>query len=138
MLKEFKEFALKGNVIDMAIGVIVGGAFGKIVTSLVNDIIMPVFAFLTSGMSVKELAYTFPDSEATIAYGVFLQNVIDFLLISISIFAFAENMTPPRSRKSLPVRPRKSCSPKSATCSSIRKKSLPALNYFRSAGKAFI
>ena len=90
MPKEFKEFVLKGNVIDMAIGVIVGGAFGKIVTSLVNDIIMPVFAFLTSGMSVKELAYTFPDSEATIAYGVFLQNVIDFLLISISIFAFVQ------------------------------------------------
>lgn len=88
MFKEFKKFALKGNVLDMAIGVIIGGAFGKIVTSLVNDIIMPVFAFMTSGMSVSELAYTFPNSDARIAYGLFVQNIIDFLLISISIFAF--------------------------------------------------
>lgn len=88
LLDEFKAFALKGNVIDMAVGVIVGGAFGKIVSSLVNDIIMPVFAFLTSGMSVSELAYQFPGSEAVIAYGVFIQNIIDFLIISVCIFAF--------------------------------------------------
>lgn len=88
MLNEFKKFALKGNVLDMAIGVIVGGAFGKIVSSLVGDIIMPVFTFLTSGLSVAELAYTFPGSDATIAYGLFMQNIIDFLLITVSIFAF--------------------------------------------------
>ncbi len=88
VFEEFKKFALKGNVIDMAVGVIIGGAFGKIVTSLVNDIIMPVFAFLTAGMSVSELSFTFPGSESTIAYGMFIQNIIDFLLISISIFAF--------------------------------------------------
>lgn len=90
MLEEFKRFALKGNVIDMAVGVIIGGAFGKIVSSLVGDVIMPVFTFLSSGLSVSELAYTFPNSDAKIAYGLFMQNIIDFLLISISIFAFVK------------------------------------------------
>lgn len=96
MLKEFKEFALKGNVIDMAIGVIVGGAFGKIVTSLVNDVIMPFFGFLTAGMDIKTLKWVLSPAvmegdvvktaEAAILYGNFLQNIIDFLIISVSIF----------------------------------------------------
>ena len=97
MLKEFKEFALKGNILDMAIGVIVGGAFGKIVTSLVNDIIMPFFGFITAGMDFKQLKYVLSEAvaatettpakaEAAILYGAFIQNLIDFLIISFSIF----------------------------------------------------
>lgn len=99
MLKEFKEFAFKGNVIDMAVGVIIGGAFGTIVSSLVNDIIMPIFGALTAGMDFKNLKLVLSDAvvdaatgqvvkpEAAIAYGSFLQNVVNFLIISASIFA---------------------------------------------------
>lgn len=99
MLKEFKEFAFKGNVIDMAVGVIIGGAFGTIVSSLVNDIIMPVFGAITAGMDFKNLKLVLSDAvvdaatgqvvkpEAAIAYGSFLQNVVNFLIISASIFA---------------------------------------------------
>ncbi len=98
MLKEFKEFALKGNVLDMAIGVIIGGAFGKIVTSVVNDLIMPFFGFLTAGMDFKSLKWVLKPAimegdkilkpEAAITYGNFIQNVIDFLIIAFSIFLF--------------------------------------------------
>ncbi|MBE7022289.1 MAG: large-conductance mechanosensitive channel protein MscL [Ruminococcaceae bacterium] len=98
MLKEFKEFAMKGNVLDMAVGVIVGGAFGKIVTSVVNDLIMPVFGYLTAGMDFKNLKWVLSPAvmegdkmikaEAAVAYGNFIQNVIDFLIISFSIFLF--------------------------------------------------
>lgn len=84
MLKEFKEFALKGNVIDLAVGVIIGGAFGKIVTSLVNDLIMPIFALITSGMDFTKMKYVIGD--VTINYGNFIQNVVDFLIIAFSIF----------------------------------------------------
>lgn len=96
MLKEFKEFALKGNVIDLAVGVIIGGAFGKIVTSLVNDLIMPIFGFLTSGMDFKDMKYVLSEkvvesgvevkAEAAIYYGSFIQNVVDFVIIAFSIF----------------------------------------------------
>ena len=97
MFDEFKKFAFKGNVVDMAVGVIIGGAFGTIVNSLVNDIIMPVFGFLTAGMDFKSLkivlsqAVTEGDKvirpEAAIAYGSFIQNIVNFLIISVSIFA---------------------------------------------------
>ena len=91
-VQEFKEFALKGNVIDMAVGVIIGGAFGKIVTSLVGDIIMPALSLLTGKVNIADLAYTLPvgtngDGEAIVlAYGMFIQNIIDFVLIALSIF----------------------------------------------------
>ncbi len=107
MLKEFKEFAMKGNVIDMAVGVIVGGAFGKIVTSLVNDIIMPFFGFLTAGMDFKSLKWVLSPAvieegvtkkaEAAILYGNFLQNVLDFLIIAFSIFMVIRFMTKART-----------------------------------------
>lgn len=84
MLKEFKEFALKGNVIDLAVGVIIGGAFGKIVTSLVNDLIMPLIAVLISGNNFTEMKVTV--GSATIAYGNFIQNVVDFIIIAFTIF----------------------------------------------------
>ena len=83
-LKEFKEFISKGNVVDMAVGVIIGGAFGKIVTSLVNDIIMPFIGLIIGGINFSSLSFTV--GEATINYGIFLQNVIDFLIIAACIF----------------------------------------------------
>lgn len=98
MWKEFKEFAFKGNVLDLAIGVIIGGAFGKIVSSIVNDIIMPFFGFLTAGMDFKSMKYVLSEAEivndlvvkpeAAIMYGNFIQNVVDFLIVSFSIFIF--------------------------------------------------
>ena len=96
MLKEFKEFAFKGNVVDMAVGVIIGGAFGTIVSSLVNDVIMPIFGHITAGMDFKNLKIVLSEAvmdgatvvkpEAAICYGSFVQNIINFLIIAFSIF----------------------------------------------------
>lgn len=88
---DFKSFALKGNVIDMAVGVVIGGAFGKIVSSLVSDVIMPPIGLLIGGVDFKDLSITLKeatDSAAavTLNYGAFLQTVIDFLIIAFSIF----------------------------------------------------
>lgn len=84
MFKDFKKFISKGNVMDMAIGVIIGGAFQKIVTSLVNDIIMPALSFVTGKINIADLGYTY--QEITIKYGAFLSSVLDFLIIAFSIF----------------------------------------------------
>ncbi len=84
MLKEFKEFATKGNIFDMAIGVIIGGAFQKIVTSLVNDIIMPFIAVFTGKVTFDDLTLTIGNSS--IKYGSFITTIVDFLIISFSIF----------------------------------------------------
>ena len=91
LLQEFKTFALKGNVVDMAVGVIIGGAFGKIVTSLVNDVIMPPIGVLLGDKNFSDLAITLKpaigDSEAVLwKYGSFLQVCVDFLIIAVSIF----------------------------------------------------
>jgi len=98
MWKEFKKFAFKGNVLDLAVGVIIGGAFGKIITSVVNDIIMPFFGFITSGMDFKLMKWILSPAvteagniikpEAAIMYGNFIQNVVDFLIVAFSIFVF--------------------------------------------------
>ena len=87
-IKEFKEFAMRGNVMDMAVGVIIGGAFGKIVTSLVNDVLMPVIGKLTGGVDFTNLSVKLGDGEdaAVLAYGSFIQNVVDFLIIALCIF----------------------------------------------------
>ncbi|WP_285228861.1 large conductance mechanosensitive channel protein MscL [Paenibacillus sp. ISL-20] len=90
LLKEFKTFALKGNVLDLAIGVIIGAAFGKIVSSLVSDIIMPVIGLLLGGVNLSGLDATIGD--ATLTYGVFLQTVVDFLIVSFSIFIFIRTL----------------------------------------------
>jgi large conductance mechanosensitive channel len=84
MWNEFKEFAMKGNVVDLAVGVIIGGAFGKIVTSLVNDLIMPIIGLLLGGISFTDLQTQV--GETAIMYGAFIQNVIDFFIIALSIF----------------------------------------------------
>lgn len=103
-IKEFKDFALKGNVVDLAVGVIIGAAFGKIIASLVNDVFMPVLSLLTGGMNVSslfvqlsnnEVAYASIDAAkeagvATLNYGLFIQTVIDFVLIALCIFLFVK------------------------------------------------
>lgn len=91
MLKEFKKFALKGNVFDLAIGVIIGGAFGKIVSSLVDDIIMPFLGVILGRIDLASLKWIIREADATTAelslqYGQFLQAVIDFLIIALSLF----------------------------------------------------
>jgi len=98
MWKEFKEFAFKGNVLDLAVAVILGGAFGKIVTSLVNDLIMPILGALMAGRDFKSLKYVMSEAvmngdvvvkaEAAILYGNFIQNIVDFLIVALSIFLF--------------------------------------------------
>lgn len=85
MWNEFKKFALKGNVVDMAVGVVVGGAFSTIVNSLVSDIIMPFFGFVTAGIDFKNLTLVLSDTSI-ITYGNFIQAIINFLIISFSIF----------------------------------------------------
>ncbi len=83
-MSEFKTFISRGNVVDMAVGVIVGGAFGKIVSSLVNDILMPLLGIVLGGLNFSNLSIQV--GEASVTYGVFLQTIIDFLIISFSIF----------------------------------------------------
>ena len=99
--KEFKEFSMRGNVMDMAVGVIIGGAFGKIVTSLVDDVLMPAIGMLTGGIDLSGLAYKVmlpaldggePIAGATIKYGAFIQNIIDFLIIAFCIFLMIKAM----------------------------------------------
>ncbi len=84
MIKEFKEFISRGNVIDLAVGVIIGGAFGKIVTSLVDNILMPLIGLLLGGINFSDLSFKVKD--ATIAYGLFIQNIVDFLIVALCIF----------------------------------------------------
>lgn len=86
MWKDFKEFAMEGNLIDLAVAVIIGGAFGKIVSSLVEDIIVPLIGILMNGVNIEHLVFTVGTAE--LKYGVFLQSVLDFFIIALSIFMF--------------------------------------------------
>ena len=88
MLKEFKTFIARGNVMDLAVGVVVGGAFSTIVTSLVDDIIMPLIGMIIGGIDFTGMKATVGD--ASIAYGNFVQNIVNFLIISLSIFLFVK------------------------------------------------
>lgn len=90
MIKEFKEFISKGNVVDLAVGVIVGSAFGKIVSSLVDDILMPVIGVIIGGVDFTDLSIKV--GGARIAYGSFIQNVIDFLIIAFCVFLFVKGV----------------------------------------------
>jgi len=87
-VSEFKEFITKGDVVDLAVGVIVGGAFGKIVTSLVNDILMPVIGIVIGGIDFSNLSVNIVDAK--IMYGSFIQQILDFLIISLCIFIFVK------------------------------------------------
>ena len=84
MIKEFKEFISRGNVLDLAVGVIIGGAFNKIVTSLVDNILMPLIGLILGGVDFSSLSFKIKD--ATIAYGLFIQNIVDFLIVAFTIF----------------------------------------------------
>jgi large conductance mechanosensitive channel len=90
-VKEFKEFAMRGNVVDLAVGVIIGGAFGKIVTSLVNDVVMPPIGMLTGGLDFSKQKYILKAAvgktpETAINYGLFINNIIDFIIVALVIF----------------------------------------------------
>lgn len=96
-IKDFKEFAVKGNAIDMAVGVIIGGAFGKIVTSLVNNVIMPPIGVLTGGVDFTDLKITLKEAEGEVAavtlnYGQLIQDVVDFLIIAFCIFVMVRTL----------------------------------------------
>ena len=91
MLSEFKQFAIKGNMVDMAVGIIIGAAFGKIVSSLVNDVIMPPLGLAIGGVNFSDLAIVLQEATdeaaaVTVGYGAFLQTIIDFLIIALAIF----------------------------------------------------
>lgn len=96
-IKEFREFAVRGNVVDMAVGVIIGGAFGKIVSSLVGDIFMPVLGILTGGVDFKNLKIVLAEAvgntpAVTLNYGLFIQNVLDFIIIAFAIFMMVKGI----------------------------------------------
>lgn len=97
MWEEFKQFAMKGNVLDLAIAVIIGGAFGKIVTSLVEDLIMPIIGLVMGGVSFTNLQYQF--GAATIKYGAFVQSIVDFLIIAFTIFLFVKLLNKAKRKK---------------------------------------
>ena len=114
-IKEFKEFAMKGNVMDMAVGVIIGGAFGKIVSSLVDDVLMPLIGKLTGGVSFTDLFVTLSDGEyttlaaakeagaAVLAYGQFIQNIVDFLIVAFCIFLMLKGINKLNRKKEEPA-----------------------------------
>ena len=117
MFKDFKEFAIKGNMLDLAIGVIIGGAFGKIITSIVNDIIMPLFSLLTGKIDFTNLFYAFDGNNykkladakaagvATLNYGLFITSVIDFLIVAFTIFIVVKQLNRFK-KKEEPVAPK--------------------------------
>ena len=97
VLREFREFAVKGNVVDMAVGVIIGAAFGKIVTSLVTDVVMPPIGVLIGGVDFSKLAFTLVEAgngatAVTIGYGKFIQTVVDFAIVAAVIFAVVKGI----------------------------------------------
>jgi large conductance mechanosensitive channel len=111
ILNEFKEFAVKGNAIDLAVGVLIGAAFGKIVTSLVNDVIMPPIGLLVGGVDFSYLAVTLRDKTdaapaVVLRYGAFINTVIDFLIVALAIFALVKGInTLRRSKEEAPAAP---------------------------------
>ncbi|AMO85628.1 large conductance mechanosensitive channel protein MscL [Solibacillus sp. FSL W7-1472] len=102
MWKDFKEFAMKGNVIDLAVAVVIGAAFGKIVTSLVENIIMPLVGMLTGGIDLTN-EWKFGSGEAQIALGVFVQSIIDFIIIAFAIFMALRLLTKLNRKKEAEV-----------------------------------
>ena len=112
MLKQFKEFAMRGNVIDLAVGVIIGGAFGKIVSSLVNDLLMPLIGSIMGGVSFTDLKWILKPAvgevaEVAVRYGSFIQAIIDFLIIAFSLFIVirAMNVAKKKEVKAPPAPP---------------------------------
>jgi large conductance mechanosensitive channel len=123
MLKEFRDFAMRGNVVDLAVGVIIGGAFGKIVSSLVNDVIMPPIGMLLGNVDFSKLAITLQNAvyekdklvkpEVTLNYGAFINTVIDFVIVAFVIFIVIKQMN--RLKKEPPKEPTEKDCPKCCT-----------------------
>jgi large conductance mechanosensitive channel len=113
LLQEFKEFAMRGSVVDLAVGVIIGGAFGKIVSSLVADVLTPPIGYLTGGVKFENLAYEFPKMElagaalepVTINYGKFLQASFDFVIVAACVFAMVKGMNVLMRKKAAAPKP---------------------------------
>lgn len=137
IIKEFREFAMRGNVVDLAVGVIIGAAFGKIVSSLVADIIMPPLGLLIGGIDFKQFAFTLREAQGDIPavvmhYGVFIQNIFDFVIVAFAIFMAIKlinklNRKKKKSRRRHPLPQKKKCySLKFVTCS---KNKITVLNY---------
>ena len=108
VLQEFKAFAVKGNVVDMAVGIVIGTAFGKIVSSIVEDVIMPPIGLLIGGVNFSDLAFTLQEaSEGTAAvaikYGKFLQTIIDFTIIAFAIFMVVKAINSLKKKESAPA-----------------------------------
>jgi large conductance mechanosensitive channel len=113
MIKDFREFAMKGNVIDMAVGIIIGAAFGKIIASLVNDIIMPPIGLLVGGMDFKQIAYTMKEAvvdpatgkilkeAVTLKVGNFIQTIVDFIIVAFAIFMMVKGVANLSRKKEL-------------------------------------
>ena len=134
-LQDFKAFAMKGNVVDMAVGVIIGGAFGKIVTSVVNDIIMPPIGWLIGGVNFKDLKLELPINPisvkegveavpVTINYGNFLQTTFDFLIIAFCIFLMVKGITKLTTKKKEDPKPAPAPAPKPEPVPSAEEKLL--------------
>ena len=104
-ISEFKEFAMKGNVLDMAVGVIIGGAFGKIVSSLVDDVLMPIVGMLTGNVDFTNLAFQIGEGEeaAVLKYGNFIQNTVDFLIVAFCIFLMLKRIKKLNRKKEEPA-----------------------------------
>jgi large conductance mechanosensitive channel len=102
MLKEFKEFVMRGNVLDLAVAVIIGGAFGKIISSLVNDILMPLIGLVMGGVNFAELSFMVGD--AVVKWGAFVQAIVDFLIIAFVIFMIIKSVNATK-KKEEPVPP---------------------------------
>ena len=122
MLKEFKEFAMKGNIVDLAVGVVIGGAFGKIVTSLVNDIVMPIVGILMGKVDFSNLFFALGNGNfttikeandagiVTINYGLFINNIIDFLIVAFCIFIVIKQINRfSKKKEEKPVDNKKKC-----------------------------
>jgi large conductance mechanosensitive channel len=110
VLKDFKDFAVKGNVVDLAVGVIIGAAFGKIVSSFVGDVVMPPLGLLTGGVDFKELGLVLKPAQGTspaviLKYGAFLQSVFDFLIVASAIFALVQALSKLKKKEAAPAGP---------------------------------
>jgi len=104
MMKEFREFAMRGNVVDLAVGIVIGGAFGKIVSSFVGDVLMPPIGLLLGGVDFSDLAVTLKDATATTpavlwSYGKFIQTIVDFTIIAFAIFLLVKGMNSMRKKE---------------------------------------
>ena len=122
MLKEFRDFALHGNVMDLAVAVIIGGAFGKIITSLVNDVLMPLIGLVLGGLSFANLSFKVKD--AVVNYGLFIQSIVDFTIVAFVIFMIVRAMNSMKKAESAGEPTTKEC-PYCTSTISIKAKRCP-------------